>query len=335
MDKMTRYAGRGAEILLGLIYLLAAVLKAQDINLFIGQILAYQIFVTPESLKIVAFTTLALETFVGLSLLLGSPWRKGVLVMSAGMLLFFSLVIAYAWQVHGLKDCGCFGSVSFTPPQAIGKNVVMLVLTGLAWFALIHRLPAVASPRRGLRIALPVLMALVLCGIAAPQLGGSRSENIAPATPSAAAPQAQDAPDTPDSAAVFKGYAFTSEYGESFDLGTGEFLVALLSMTCDHCMASVPQINAYLAESALPPVVALCLEPEAGSMQTFQDLTAPMFPMHSIGNDMLEWARICPGTPPRLALIRDGAVVASWNEEMPDYQTLVEALATTGAAKSE
>ena len=332
MMDTTRYMGRGAEILVGLVYLVAAFLKAQDINLFIGQILAYQIFVTPDALTLVAFSTVALEAFVGLSLVLGSPWRRTVLALSAAMLIFFSAIIAYAWQVHGLKDCGCFGSVSFTPLQAIGKNVVLLFLNGVAWYALVHRDVSPALGRRGIRTALPAALALVLCGMAAPQLGSPGAPQ-APVPPTDAAAPAAAA--QPVGGAVFSGYEFTTEYGESFNLGEGEFLVALLSMTCDHCMASVPQINAYMAESALPPVVALCLEPVEGSMEEFQALSAPMFPMYSIGNNMLEWARICPGTPPRLSFVRSGAVLATWNEEMPDYQTLVGALSEREPVQSE
>jgi len=334
MKNPTVLAGRTAEVVIGAVYLLAAILKAQDINLFIGQIFAYQIFVTPGALKVVAFSTLALETFIGLSMVLGSPWRKAVLLLSAAMLLFFSGLIAYAWQVHGLTDCGCFGKVSFTPLQAIGKNLVLLALNGLAWYGLIYRSAPPANAKKMLRVALPVLAAIVLCGYAAPQLGSTGPRKSDSATNTAGPEPKTDAgvvtPDVNGGAmaeeAVFKDYQFTSEYGEDLDLGQGEYLVAMLSMTCDHCMASVPQLNAYMAESALPRVVALCLEMEEGSMLDFQSMTAPEFPMHSIGNDMLEWARICSGTPPRLCYIRSGAVIASWNMDMPDYQTLLDTI---------
>lgn len=327
MKNAIPHIGRIAEILVGITFLAAAVLKAQDINLFIGQILAYQIFVTPSALTVVAFCTLALETFIGLSMVLGSPWRKAVLVLCAAMLLFFTGLIAYAWQVHGLKDCGCFGKVPFTPPRAIAKNIMLLFLNGIAWYGLIYRDAPAASARKVLRFALPALAATLLCGFAAPQLGGSGTKGGTPAGEATAPSLAgETAPGAALPDAVFKNYQITTEYGEDLDLGQGEYLIALLSMTCEHCMASVPQINAYMAESALPRVVALCLEPEEGSMLEFQSIAAPEFPMHSVGNDMLEWARICEGAPPRLCYVRSGAVLASWNLDLPDYQTLIASI---------
>ncbi len=318
------YIGRAAEVVVGLVYLIAAILKAQNINLFIGQILAYQIFTSTFALTAVAFSALFLETFLGLSMVLGSPWRKQVLAVSAAMLLFFTGLIAYAWQVHGLEDCGCFGAVSFTPPMAIAKNVVFLALTGVAWYGLIGRGEGDGMSYRVVRRALPVLLAVALCALIVPQLGASGPPDTTPVGEnSTAAP-----------AGLFGGYQVTTEYGD-FDLGKGEYLVAMLSMTCEDCMASVPQVNEYTYESALPQVVALCLEPEEGSIDTFQALTAPTFPMYSIGNNMLAWSKICEGLPPRLCLVRDGVVIASWNEVLPDYETLLGAVRGAGDAETE
>ena len=321
------YAARGAEILVGLVYLAAAVLKAQNINLFIKQILAYQVFTSALSLQTVAFVTLALETFLGLSMVLGSPWRKGVLAVSAAVLVFFTGLIAYAWQVHGLKDCGCLGAVSSTPPQAIAKNMALLALTGIAWYGLILKGDAAIGMRyRAGRMALPLLLAVGLCTAIVPQINASGNGGKPVDTKGGGG-------DT-QPPGVFSGYQITTDFGD-FDLSKGEYLVVLLSMTCEHCMASVPQINEYTAESALPQVVALCLEPEEGSMDVFQGMTGPVFPMHSIGDNMLQWSKICEGLPPRLCFVRDGVVITAWNEEMPDYETLLEAVRGTTPAETE
>lgn len=325
------YIGRGAEVLVGLTYLVAAGLKAQDINLFLGQILAYQVFTSTSALTLVALTALAVETFLGLSMILGSPWRKWVLATGAAMLVFFSGLIVYAWQVHGLKDCGCFGAVSFTPPQAIAKNLVFLALTGVAWYGLVRTsAPAGELAFRRSRQALPLLLSLLLVLVAVPQLGGTNPRG----NDNEKAPKGAAVGENARPAGVFSGYQITTDFGE-FDLGQGEYLVALLSMTCEHCMDSVPQINEYTYESALPQVVALCLEPEAGSIDMFQGLTAPEFPMYSIGNNMLEWSKICEGLPPRLCLVRDGVVQAAWNEDMPDYETLLAAVQSGASAETE
>lgn len=330
MESRKFYAGRGAEIAVGLAYLLAAGLKAQNINLFIGQILAYQVFSSTGALTAVAFTTLGVETFLGVSMVLGSPWRKVVLGMGLAMLLFFSALIAYAWQVHGLKDCGCFGKVSMTPPQAIAKNVVFLALTSLAWYGLVRK-DAPAMPYSGARRLLPLILAVLLCGFALPQLGGDKSPDDQASTASSTAPVAEGGvqPGGP-----FSGYRIVPEYGDAVDLAQGDYLVALLSMTCEHCMGTVPQLNAYTQEPGLPILVAICLEPEAGSLENFQNMTGPLFPMHSVGNDMLTWARICSGVPPQLCYVRNGVAVKTWSDEMPAMDVLQAAITAGGSADS-
>lgn len=312
---------------MGLAYLAAAGLKAWNFNLFIGQILAYQIFSSTGALTAVAFVTLALETFLGLSMVLGSPWRKGVLVTGMAMLLFFTALIVYAWQVHNLKDCGCFGKVSMTPPQAILKNIVFMALTALAWYGLVKDEAALPTAFLRLRRMGPVALSLALCVGVVPQLGGNvRIEGgTTQSAPESSLPEGAVSVPAP-AEAVFSEYRIVPDYGDAIDLAHGEYLVALLSMTCEHCMGEVPQINEYTNQDTLPQVVAICLEPEEGSMRNFQDLTGPLFPMHSVGNNMLAWAKICSGVPPQLCLVRDGVVVRSWKDKMPPPEELVAAL---------
>lgn len=330
--KLSRnHIGRGAELLVGLTYVAAAVLKAEDINMFMGQILAYQIFTSPASLAVIAIVTLALESFLGLSMMLGSPWRRAILAAGAAMLVFFSGLILYAWKAHGLEDCGCFGAISFTPPQAILKNVILIALTGIAWYALVRKAdaPPAEMRMRSLRMTVPVLVAALLCMAVAPQMNGGQPAPPAdtPAPESGAEPATVQGP--------FAAYTIETDLGETYNLGNGEYLVVMLSMTCDHCMETVPFLNSLMGESALPPLVALCLEPEEGDMAEFQSFTGPIFPMKSVGNNMMEWSRICEGLPPRLCIVRDGVVTASWNYDMPDYATILETLGSANASQTK
>lgn len=320
---------RAAEIIVGVTYLVAAVLKAWNFNGFLPQIHAYQIVESNASLLVVAFVALALETGLGVCLVLGTPWRRLVFGLSTAMLVFFTGVILYAWQVNGLEDCGCFGDVKVTPPQAIGKNVVLIGLTALAWYGLVTH-PAVRVGRAALRGAAALVLALASCLAVIPQLGFTTSKGGGPEPPATAGPDAR----TPG---PFAAYTVESEYGEVYELGEGEYLVALLSMTCDHCMESVPQLNEFMFDATLPPLVAICLEPEAGSMEEFRMLTQPQFPMLSLGDKSLKFFPLLESaaSPPRLVFVRDGASVVSWDEEMPDYDSLMGALAEAGFAQSD
>jgi len=318
-------AARVAEIAIGITYLAAALLKAMDMNGFLPQIHAYQIVSSTGSLVFIAVTALALEAALGMCMVLGTPWRRLVYGASAAMIVFFTLVVLYAWQVNGLQECGCFGKIKMTPPQTIGKNLLLLALTGVAWYGLVRHPAAPKLPGGLWRGGVSAGFALVLCLVAVPQLGLSRNgSSPAGGGESGSRPAPGGGP--------FAGFIIESGTGESFDLSTGDYLVALLSMTCDHCMESVPRLNEFYFDATLPPVVAICLEPEAGSLETFRMFTQPEFPMHSLGDRSLSFFPLLEtaSSPPRLVFVRDGATVHAWDGDMPDYGELAQALAESG-----
>ncbi len=327
-------AARVAEVGVGVTYLVAAALKAMDFNAFLPQIHAYQIVESTGALLVVAFAALALETFLGVCMVLGVPWRRAVLGLGAAMLCFFTLVIVYAWQVNGLEDCGCFGKVKVTPPQAIGKNLVLLAFTALAYYGLVVRADSSQTPprRSGLRLGIATVLALIASLAVIPQLGIAT-----PPPPPPSGDSTDTATKAPVEAGPFANYVVESDYGDRFELGKGEHLVALLSMTCEHCMESVPQLNEFMFDPTLPPLVAICLEPEEGSMEEFKLLTQPQFPMLSLGDKSLNFFPLLEtaSSPPRLVCVRDGATVVSWDGEMPDYPTLSGALAAHGFKEIE
>lgn len=85
------------------------------------------------SAQAVALIALALETGLGLALLLGVR-RKWVLIPSVLLVAFFLFLTGRAWYLtaHGLRSeaesCGCFGNlVQRTPEQAFWQDMLLLV----------------------------------------------------------------------------------------------------------------------------------------------------------------------------------------------------------------
>ena len=109
-------------------------------------------------------------------------------------------------------------------------------------------------------------------------------------------------------------------------LAQGEYLVAMLSMSCEHCMASVAQLNEYVGPFQDIPVVALCWEPTEGAMAEFTAMSGPLFPMHSLGDNFMEFAELIGSAPPRLSYVRDGVALRSWDDTMPDVESLIAAI---------
>ena len=173
--------------------------------------------------------------------------------------------------------------------------------------------------RRGVKLWSAGLAVLVLLGGGGAVLYGGRTAEVEPV----------DEPRL--SQGAFARYVVTMEDGVALSLGDGEYLVALLSMSCDHCMASVPRLNEYVGLFPEIPVVALCWEPAEGAMAEFAAQSGPMFPMHSLGDDFLEFSELIGSAPPRLSFVRDGVAVKSWDDSMPEVEELaaaVEALRT-------
>ncbi|HNR32001.1 MAG TPA: hypothetical protein PKI11_14010, partial [Candidatus Hydrogenedentes bacterium] len=247
--------------------------------------------------------------------------RLLTLVVAQGMLVFFTGLILYAWTFHGLKDCGCMGEVRMGPGVSILKNLVMMACVAWSWLGYRHQQPA---PETTGRIVDKWAAALAVAGVA---LGASYIElyKKSPATSEQTnETAAADETSAPRAPGPFSRYVIESEIGERFDLSRGTYLVALLSATCDHCMASVPTLNEYLLRpDVLPPLVGLCYEPSPGALEEFRILTGMAFPCYNLGNDFLTFVKFIGREPPRLSLVRDGTAVHSWDDEMPAADALI------------
>jgi multisubunit Na+/H+ antiporter MnhC subunit len=123
-----------SAVLVGVVFLLSAFLKALSFEEFAVQVSYYGIVRTPWVVIGIALGATALETGLGVGLIAGRDRARRLLPVVAGLLVFFSLLIAYAWAFQGLKDCGCFGKyLKMTPGVSILKNGVLLALVGIAW----------------------------------------------------------------------------------------------------------------------------------------------------------------------------------------------------------
>lgn len=322
---------RPLEMLLGAYFIWTALLKAQDIQLFTAQIYAYQVIHARNGLIAAALITVTLEAFLGSAFLLGARLRYLPHLLVQGMLLVFTGLIIYAWQVHNITDCGCFGAIKVTPQQGITKNIFTMLLAGIAWYGVSRPAAQAQPPMRkvaGLRIVVPVTTAIAVCLFAASGLQRPKPAsppNPAPA-PATVAHTSSPAPAPVVAAGPFAQFTFISEMGETINLAEGEYLVALLSMTCEHCMATVPALNGLAQGGDLPQLVALCFEPAEGDLENFKLETGAAFPMHSLGDNFLTFSEFIGKEPPRLAYVRDGHALTHWDGDPPAREVIAAAI---------
>lgn len=309
------------EIAVGLVFVVGAAMKADNIPGFAAGIRSYRVFYDPNLLYSLAILTVAVETMLGASLVAGVRLRGFVHGLGVALLVFFSAMIAYAWAAYGLEDCGCFGDyVKMGPGFSIVKNIVMMAMLIVPWVAWSrdsrHTQRPLARPIPG--IAISVLAIALVASVAA--FGGKGP--TAPGNPNGADAPASDPQSTPTG--EYSGIRVTDNV-DTYDLGAGTYLVAVMSATCDHCKASVEPLNNLLAIPTTPPIVGLMMG-EPDELERFRFETAPMFPTQLV--DTMLWLKLLgdAAEPPRFVLIRDGAPVKQWNGDVPN----ADAVAATG-----
>lgn len=330
MADIKRIAARGCELVVGLFFVVGAVPKAADINRFSVQMSAYHVISDKALLPWFALATLFAEMALGVALLLGLRLRGVTVLCLELMLVFFTVLILYAWLVHGLEDCGCFPLVKMTPPVSIAKNVVLFLLGLVVWRVLLRKPVAEADETdipdisaggtpawRGTLVRFVIAFAAASAAVG---YAGPRVEHIAqtttPATGSANAGEA---------GIDYGQFVFDTDMG-SYNLGKGTYLVPILSMTCEHCMTNVPLLNDLMSQPGMPPMVALCYEDKEGDLINFQVQTQPMFPLHALGNQPLLYFNLRGEEPFRLSLVRDGHALAHWDGKVPPAEEVAGAL---------
>lgn len=120
----------GARLVLGGAFLWAGMLKASDVEVFAGQIAAYQLL--PHAGNVLLAVTLPYVEILCGALLLGGRKVRPAALLAAGLLLIFAIALVSAWARGLAIDCGCFrpGAASSSIPLALLRDAVLLVLAG-------------------------------------------------------------------------------------------------------------------------------------------------------------------------------------------------------------
>jgi uncharacterized membrane protein YphA (DoxX/SURF4 family) len=122
---------RGAQIILGLLFLVASLAKIVDVTSLASQVHNFRLLPF-WSEHLVAMTLPWIEFVAGLALVLGIRSRAGAWLAGA-LLAGFTVGIALA-MVRGLNfECGCFGTADGTRVgwTKLGENLGMLALAAV------------------------------------------------------------------------------------------------------------------------------------------------------------------------------------------------------------
>ena len=119
------------SVISSIIFLLSGIGKALSVSDFSDLIIRYGF----APFHFLAPAIVIAEILVGL-LLLFQIWQKKVSFLSLVAVFIFTIVYLYGYLQHDIKDCGCFGSISFLtlPPLGIFiRNAILLYLLFDVW----------------------------------------------------------------------------------------------------------------------------------------------------------------------------------------------------------
>lgn len=143
------------KILLGLVFIVSAVLKIVDMDKFEIYIYSYHFFSLNFSF-LVARAAIILELILGIGLV-SNCFHKLMWWGSVAMLAGYTLLLIYALIMGRTDNCHCFGDfLQFNPWQSIVKNVVLFLL-----FLLVYRVREWTPRFRWLGLGLVVVASSV------------------------------------------------------------------------------------------------------------------------------------------------------------------------------
>lgn len=150
------------KVLLGLVFIVSAILKIVDMDRFEIYIYSYHFFSLNFSFLAARFAII-LEMVLGVGLIshtLHKLYWWGSMAMLAG----YSLLLIYALTLGRTDSCHCFGDfLQLDPKQSLIKNGVLMLL-----FLLIYRMESWKTPFRWLILIIAVMASSIGVFVASP-----------------------------------------------------------------------------------------------------------------------------------------------------------------------
>ena len=143
------------KVLLGLVFIVSAVLKLFDMDQFEIYIYSYHFFSLNASFM-VARLAIILELVLGIGLI-SNCLHKLMWWGSVAMLIGYTLLLIYALTLGRTDSCHCFGDfLQLDPKQSLIKNLVLLFL-----FLQIYKMESWKTPFRWLILCLAVMASTI------------------------------------------------------------------------------------------------------------------------------------------------------------------------------
>jgi hypothetical protein len=283
----------------GLVLVVASILKATDMELFLEQIRQYGIISHYALVTLGAWGLIALEFTLGFALVVFYRPRL-ILPITAMLLLIFIGVMGWAWLTDATTECGCYGRwVRRTPGEGVLENLIFLAAIVPAWA--VHRHSE--APKRLLKTW--IVAAACLIGFSLPVIFGfSISRIIQP----------------PSKTAELELGRLQVQGLKNVDLSHGLYLIVLMETDCPYCQEAMSELNMLADTPDMPLLIGLI--PKGNELRIkFEDEYQPAFPIEQISDDAF-WRLLGDGYIPRIFLVRDGRILKVWDRKVPEETSI-------------
>lgn len=267
------------QLLLGITFLFSAYTKAVGPGFF--EITLMDQGIAPD--RIIA--SYLARFFIGLEFALGFLmllpfYVKRLMQFTFFLLGGFTLHLIYLWSIGDTDNCGCFGEmISMTPEQSIIKNMIMLAIAFVVFRS---------AQTKKIKIIIPIVFSaatIISMWIILP------------------IPSHKDFP--------FESFTHFETRGR-VDLSSGENLVAIFNLDCEHCQQAATELGELKRnQENFPELYVLYYQEGSTTVEDFESITQSSFPYDLI--EVNTFFDLIGDSPPRVYHLKDGKVLGVWD----------------------
>lgn len=267
------------QLLLGITFLFSAYTKAVGPGFF--EITLMDQGIAPD--RIIA--SYLARFFIGLEFALGFLmflpfYVKRLMQFTFFLLGGFTLHLIYLWSIGDTDNCGCFGEmISMTPEQSIIKNMIMLAIAFVVFRS---------AQIKKIKIIIPIVFSaatIISMWIILP------------------IPNHKEFP--------FESFTHFETRGR-VDLSSGENLVAIFNLDCEHCQQAATELGELKRnQESFPELYVLYFQEGSTTVEDFESITQSSFPYDLI--EVNTFFDLIGDSPPRVYYLKDGKVLGIWD----------------------
>ena len=275
------------KVLLGLVFIVSAVLKLFDMDQFEIYIYSYHFFSLNFSFLVARFAIIV-EMVLGI-MLITNCLHKLIWWGSMAMLGGYSLLLIYALTIGRTDSCHCFGDfLQLDPKMSLLKNGVLILL-----FLLIYKVEGWKTPFRWLILCLAVMASTIGVFVASPP------DNFTPAY----------APEHNLQKALFDEILNDAPL-DSLPFKEGKQVVGFFSTSCEYCQLAAHKLSLMQQFYGFPKerITYLFMGNEEGIAKFYEQSESEPY-RDVLYPDVVRLLKAINGNFPTLVFMEDGEVV--------------------------